>query len=87
VIVATRLRGGNATSCRGAASFAAASVAASRAGSPFTTLQAAEHHRDHAQIEQLFADLAEGPVAHLPSGSFPANAAWLACAVSAGAGR
>jgi hypothetical protein len=48
--------------------------------SPFTTLQAEEHHRDHAQVEQVFADLADGPLAHLPSGSFPANAAWLACA-------
>jgi hypothetical protein len=48
--------------------------------SPFTTLQAEEHHRGHAQIEQVFADLSDGPLAHLPSGSFPANAAWLACA-------
>jgi hypothetical protein len=48
--------------------------------SPFATLQAEEHHRGHAQVEQVFADLADGPLAHLPSGSFPANAAWLACA-------
>jgi hypothetical protein len=48
--------------------------------SPFATIQAEEHHRDHAQAEQVFADLADGPLAHLPSGSFPANAAWLACA-------
>jgi hypothetical protein len=48
--------------------------------SPFTLLQAEEQHRDHAQVEQVFADLADGPLAHLPSGSFPANAAWLACA-------
>jgi hypothetical protein len=48
--------------------------------SPFATIQAEEHHRDHAQVEQVFADLASGPLAHLPSGSFPANAAWLACA-------
>jgi hypothetical protein len=48
--------------------------------SPFVTLQAEEHHRDHAQIEQVFADCNDGPLAHLPSGSFPANAAWLACA-------
>jgi hypothetical protein len=51
--------------------------------SPFATLQAGEHHRDHAQVEQVFADLADGPLAHLPSGSFPANAAWLACAAIA----
>ena len=48
--------------------------------SPFGTLQAEQQHRDHAQVEQVFADLTDGPLAHLPSGSFPANAAWLACA-------
>ena len=48
--------------------------------SPFATLQAEEHHRDHAQVEQVFADLADSPLAHLPSGSFPANATWLSCA-------
>jgi hypothetical protein len=48
--------------------------------SPFETIQAEEHHRGHAQVEQVFADLTDGPLAHLPSGSFPANAAWLACA-------
>ena len=46
-------------------------------------MQAEEHHRDHAQVEQLFADWTDGPLAHLPSGSFPANAAWLACAAIA----
>jgi hypothetical protein len=51
--------------------------------SPFATIQAEEHHRDHAQVEQVFADLTSGPLAHLPSGSFPANAAWLACAAIA----
>ena len=48
--------------------------------SPFVMLQAEAQHRDHAQVEQVFADLADGPLSHLPSGSFPANAAWLACA-------
>jgi hypothetical protein len=51
--------------------------------SPFELVQAEEHHRDHAQVEQVFADLTDGPLAHLPSGSFPANAAWLACAAIA----
>jgi Transposase DDE domain group 1 len=51
--------------------------------SPFVMLQAEEQHRDHAQVEQVFADWSEGPIAHLPSGSFPANAAWLACAAIA----
>jgi hypothetical protein len=48
--------------------------------SPFVTLQAEEHHRGHAQAEQVFADWSDGPLAHLPSGSFHANAAWLAFA-------
>jgi hypothetical protein len=48
--------------------------------SPFTMLQAEEQHRGHAQAEQVFADWTDGPLAHLPSGSFPANAAWLALA-------
>jgi hypothetical protein len=51
--------------------------------SPFEMIQAEEHHRDHAIIEQVFADWNDGPLAHLPSGSFPANAAWLACAALA----
>ena len=52
--------------------------------SPFTMLQAEEHHRGHAQAEQVFADWTDGPLAHLPSGSFPANAAWLALAAISG---
>jgi hypothetical protein len=48
--------------------------------SPFTLLQAEEQHRGHAQAEQVFADWTDGPLAHLPSGCFPANAAWLALA-------
>jgi Transposase DDE domain group 1 len=48
--------------------------------SPFTLIQAEEQHRGHAQAEQVFADWSNGPLAHLPSGSFPANAAWLVLA-------
>lgn len=48
--------------------------------SPYALLQAEEHHRDHAVQEQVNADLIDGPLAHLPSGSFAANAAWLTCA-------
>jgi hypothetical protein len=48
--------------------------------SPFEMVQAEAQHRDHAIVEQIFADWNDGPVAHLPSGHFPANAAWLACA-------
>jgi len=52
--------------------------------SPFVLLQAEEHHRGHAVVEQVFADWNDGPLAHLPSGSFPANAAWLALAAISG---
>ena len=51
--------------------------------SPFELIQAEEHHRGHAVIEQLLADLNDGPLAHLPSGKFTANAAWLAIAAIA----
>jgi Transposase DDE domain group 1 len=51
--------------------------------SPYETLQAEEQHRGHAVIEQFLADLNDGPLAHLPSGKFNANAAWLATAAIA----
>jgi hypothetical protein len=51
--------------------------------SPYELIQAEEQHRGHAIIEQLLADLADGPLAHLPSGKFTANAAWLAIAAIA----
>jgi hypothetical protein len=44
------------------------------------TLHAEATHRDHAIIEQVIAELKNGPLAHLPSGLFTANAAWLVCA-------
>jgi hypothetical protein len=44
--------------------------------SNFETLQAESQHRGHAIIEQVIADAAGSAWAHLPSGSFPANAAW-----------
>ncbi|WP_411130417.1 IS1380 family transposase [Streptomyces sp. x-19] len=45
--------------------------------SAFETLQAERQHRHHAVIEQVIADGKAGPLAHLPSGKFNANAAWL----------
>jgi hypothetical protein len=51
--------------------------------SPFTLVQAEAQHRQHAVIEQINADLIAGPLAHLPSGRFNANDAWLACAAIA----
>ena len=38
-------------------------------------------HRRHAIIETVFADLIDGPLAHLPSGRFAANSAWAVCAM------
>jgi len=45
-----------------------------------TMLQAETCHRGHAIVEHTMADLKAGPLAHLPSGSFAANAAWLSLA-------
>jgi hypothetical protein len=42
-----------------------------------STVDADLTHRGHAVVEQVFADLIDGPLAHLPSGRFAANAAWL----------
>ena len=47
------------------------------------TIAADKTHRQHAIIEQVHADLKNSALAHLPSNSFPANAAWLVCAVMA----
>jgi hypothetical protein len=41
-------------------------------------------HRHHAVVELAIRDLKEGAgLEHVPSGRFPANCAWLACAVLA----
>jgi hypothetical protein len=51
--------------------------------SAMNTIEADQIHRGHAIIEQVNAELKNGPLAHLPSGKFTANAAWLTCAVIA----
>jgi hypothetical protein len=51
--------------------------------SPFELVQAEGQHRDHAVVEQVFADVTSGPLAHMPSGVFAANAAWLSIAAIA----
>jgi hypothetical protein len=48
--------------------------------STLSTVAADETHRDHAIIEQVIAELKNGPLAHAPSGKFAANAAWLTLA-------
>lgn len=47
------------------------------------TVTADKTHRHHAVIEQVHADLKHSALAHLPSGVFNANAAWLVLAVIA----
>jgi hypothetical protein len=45
------------------------------------TVEADLTHRRHAVIETVFADLIDGPLAHLPSSRFAANSAWAICAM------
>jgi Transposase DDE domain group 1 len=47
--------------------------------SRFVLVQSEEQRRGHAVVEQLFAEIIDGPLAHLPSGKFNANNAWLTC--------
>lgn len=51
--------------------------------STLTAIDADTTHPRHAIVEQVIAELKDGPLAHLPSGRYPANAAWVACAVIA----
>jgi hypothetical protein len=45
-----------------------------------TTVAADKMHRQHAIIELVNSELKAGPLAHMPSGMFQANAAWLVSA-------
>lgn len=49
--------------------------------SPLTLADAEADHRGHAIVEQVISQLKQGPLAHLPSGNFQANNAWLTLAV------
>lgn len=48
--------------------------------SPLQLVDAEADHRGHAIVEQVISQLKQGPLAHLPSGSFQANNAWLTLA-------
>jgi hypothetical protein len=50
---------------------------------PAPLVEAEVTHRQHAIIEQVFADLKASALANLPSGDFQANRAWLVCAAIA----
>ena len=51
--------------------------------STLTMIEADQRHRDHAIVEQVIAELKDNALAHLPSGKYVANAAWVSCAVMA----
>jgi len=46
-------------------------------------VEAEKSYRAHAIVEQIIADLKNGPLAHLPYGSYAAITAWLVCAAIA----
>ena len=50
---------------------------------PAPLIAAEAQHRGHAVVEQVIADLKNSALAHLPSGRFSANAAWLVAAAIA----
>lgn len=47
------------------------------------TVAADRFHRNHAVVELAIRELKDGGAEHIPSGHYPANAAWFACAVIA----
>lgn len=51
--------------------------------STLAMVEADQHHRDHAIVEQVIAELKDNALAHLPSGKYAANAAWVSLAVMA----
>jgi Transposase DDE domain group 1 len=50
---------------------------------PLVMLEAEKTHREHAIVEQVIADFKGGALAHMPSGHFAANGAWLVLAAIA----
>ena len=48
-----------------------------------STIEADRFHRQHAVVELAIRELKDGGAEHIPSGHYPANAAWFACAVIA----
>jgi Transposase DDE domain group 1 len=46
-----------------------------------STVEADLTHRRHAIVETVFADLIDGPLAHMPSARFASNGAWAICAM------
>jgi hypothetical protein len=48
-----------------------------------TPIEADRFHRNHAIVELAIRELKDGGAEHIPSGHYPANAAWFTCAVIA----
>ena len=48
-----------------------------------TAVAADRYHRHHAVVELAIRDIKAGGAEHIPSGHYPANAAWFGCAVIA----
>lgn len=83
-LIVRRVRARNEQAARGQGElFPAYRYHAVFTDSPFEILQAEGHHRHHAIVEQVIADLNAGPLAHLPSSHFASNGAWLVLAAIA----
>ena len=76
-------RGRTRTKARCSTSGGSTPSAATTDPTDLDTVAADKLHRQHAIVEQVNADLKNSALAHLPSGRFTANAAWLVCAVMA----
>ena len=81
-LVVRRVKDRNVSECQGEL-FTAWRYHAFVTNSTVELVQVEKHHREHAIIEQVNADVKDSALAHLPSGSFTANAAWLTLAAIA----
>ncbi len=72
-VVAAALRHGARFSINARQDWAVRAAIAGIADDAWTTIQvdAEKAYRAHAIVEQVIADLKNGPLAHLPSGHFP----------------
>ena len=60
-----------------------ATTVSSPTATDLDTVEADRFHRQHAIVELVIRELKDGGAEHIPSGHYPANAAWFACAVIA----
>lgn len=76
-LIVRRVKDQNATTIEQGELFTAWRYHAVFTDNPHQLVTAEAEHRDHAIVETVISDLYDGPLAHLPSGVFTANAAWL----------